>query len=274
MITFPNCKINLGLHILSKRADGYHNLETAFVPVPFEDCLEMERAQGEASLVVSGLTIDGSPENNLCWKAYQLLKEKFQLPALDIRLHKEIPSGAGLGGGSSDAAFSLKLLNEKFRLQLAQPDLLEFAAALGSDCPFFIYNVPCIGRGRGEQLQPISLTSLHGLFGILVLPPIHISSGWAFQQIKPQQPAESLQNVLGKPIHHWRQELINDFEKAVFPVHPQLKEIKDQLYSAGALYASMSGSGSAMYGVFDTLPEIKFNASYTVRTFAFKKEEN
>jgi 4-diphosphocytidyl-2-C-methyl-D-erythritol kinase len=274
VITFPNCKINLGLRVLSKRTDGYHNLETVFVPVPFEDCLEIERAQGESSLAVSGLIVDGPTENNLCWKAYQLMKNEFRLPAIDIHLHKQIPSGAGLGGGSSDAAFTLKLLNEKFRLQLSQDDLLKLAAKLGSDCPFFIINTPCIGRGRGEQLEPLQLPQLEGLFGIIVLPPIHISSAWAFQQLTPKEPAIPLVQLLQRPIQDWREELINDFENPVFNFHPKLREIKDQLYDAGATYASMSGSGAAIYGVFKKMPEITFDSSFAVKSFAFKKGDN
>ena len=274
MINFPNCKINLGLHVISKRADGYHDLETTFVPIPFEDCLEIERAESDSSLAVSGLVVDGPIENNLCWKAYQLLKEKFRLPAIDIRLHKQIPSGAGLGGGSSDAAFTLKLLNEKFRLSLSKDDLLQLAAKLGSDCSFFIHNTSCIGRGRGELLEPVNLPQINGLFGVLVVPPIHISSAWAFQQIAPKKPKTSLELILQNPIQHWRNDLINDFEAPVFEVHPQLKKIKDQLYNAGAVYASMSGSGSAMYGVFEKMPDVPFDPAFRVKSFVFKKEES
>jgi len=274
VISFPNCKINLGLHVISKRADGYHDLETAFIPIPFEDCLEIERAEGESSLAVTGLPVDGPIENNLCWKAYQLLKEKFQLPAIDIRLHKQIPSGAGLGGGSSDAAFTLKLLNQKFRLSLSKDELLQLAAKLGSDCSFFIHNSPCIGRGRGEQLEELKLSQIHKLFGVLVVPPIHISSAWAFQQVNPQRPATSLERILSMPIERWRNELINDFEEPAFRFHAQLKTIKDQLYNLGAVYASMSGSGSAMYGLFEKLPDVSFDPAFTVKSFLFKKDEN
>ena len=148
MISFPNCKINLGLNIVGKRSDGYHDLETVFVPVPFEDCLEIGRATGESTILIAGLSIDGNVESNLCWKAYQLLKNRFDLPAIDIKLYKQIPTGAGLGGGSSNAAFTLRLLNEKFNLQIQQHELIDFASQLGSDCAFFIINQPCIGSGR------------------------------------------------------------------------------------------------------------------------------
>ena len=267
MITFPNCKINLGLHILARRTDGYHDLETAFIPITFEDCLEIQRSTSDSSLVVSGLPIDGPVEENLCWKAYQLLKQQFSLPPIDIRLHKEIPSGSGLGGGSSDAAFCLKLLNQKFNLQLDQQRLMQLASTLGSDCAFFIVNSPCIGKGKGEQLSPLECSQLNNLFGLLVLPGIHISSRWAFQQIVPQSSRTGIQKILEEPVQTWRNQLVNDFEKAVFPIHPRLNQIKDQLYQAGAMYASMSGSGSAIYGLFEKLPEITFDATVSVKSF-------
>jgi len=165
VISFPNCKINLGLNIVGKRSDGYHDLETVFVPVPFEDCLEIGRATGESTISIAGLSIDGNVESNLCWKAYQLLKNRFDLPAIDIKLYKQIPTGAGLGGGSSNAAFTLRLLNEKFNLQIQQHELIDFASQLGSDCAFFIINQPCIGSGRGEVLTPISVPQLDEMFG-------------------------------------------------------------------------------------------------------------
>jgi 4-diphosphocytidyl-2-C-methyl-D-erythritol kinase len=274
VIAFPNCKINLGLHILARRTDDYHDLETAFIPITFEDCLEIQRSTSESSLIVSGLTIEGPAEDNLCWKAYQLLKQQFNLPPLDIRLQKQIPSGAGLGGGSSDAAFCLKLLNQKFNLNLDQQRLMEMAATLGSDCAFFILNTPCIGKGRGEQLMPIECSQLNNLFGLLVIPGIHISSRWAFQQIAPESSRISIQKVLGEPVQKWREQLVNDFEKPVFQFHPQLKQIKEQLYQAGAVYASMSGSGSALYGLFEKTPEITFDTSVMVKTFTLYNDEN
>ncbi len=273
MISFPNCKINLGLNIIGKRSDGYHDLETVFVPVPFEDCLEIERATGESTISISGLSIEGNVESNLCWKAYQLLKDRFNLPAIDIKLHKQIPTGAGLGGGSSDAAFTLRLLNEKFNLQLQRHELIDFASQLGSDCAFFIINQPCIGSGRGEILVPISVPQLDEMFGVLVMPGIHISSGWAFQQLTPTKPARTIKEIINLPIADWKNYLRNDFEDPVFKSHPELKSIKNELYQRKAIYASMTGSGSAMYGIFSHLPSIKFPDSYGIKSFSFNWRE-
>jgi 4-diphosphocytidyl-2-C-methyl-D-erythritol kinase len=273
VISFPNCKINLGLNVIAKRSDGFHNLETVFVPVPFEDCLEVERATDVTSLTITGLAVEGELEDNLVMKAYELLRSRFELPAVEIRLHKQIPSGAGLGGGSSDAAFTLRLLNHKFNLQLSQKDLLDLAGILGSDCPFFIINSPCIGTERGNVLEPVEMTQLEGIYGIIVVPALHISSAWAFQQVTVKSPAYSIKEVIARPLQDWKQHLINDFEKPVFDTHPQLKEIKDQLYEAGAIYASLSGSGSALYGLFSDLPTIRFPSPHIVKTFTFHSAE-
>jgi 4-diphosphocytidyl-2-C-methyl-D-erythritol kinase len=273
VISFPNCKINLGLNIVGKRSDGYHDLETVFVPVPFEDCLEIGRATGESTISIAGLSIDGNVESNLCWKAYQLLKNRFDLPAIDIKLYKQIPTGAGLGGGSSNAAFTLRLLNEKFNLQIQQHELIDFASQLGSDCAFFIINQPCIGSGRGEVLTPISVPQLDEMFGVLVMPGIHISSGWAFQQITPTKPSRTIKEIINLQIQDWKNYLGNDFEEPVFKSHPQLKRIKDELYQQGAIFASMSGSGSAMYGIFSELPSFEFPESYAIKSFSFNRRE-
>jgi len=273
VISFPNCKINLGLNIVGKRSDGYHDLETVFVPVPFEDCLEIGRATGESTISIAGLSIDGNVESNLCWKAYQLLKNRFDLPAIDIKLYKQIPTGAGLGGGSSNAAFTLRLLNEKFNLQIQQHELIDFASQLGSDCAFFIINQPCIGSGRGEVLTPISVPQLDEMFGVLVMPGIHISSGWAFQQITPTKPSRTIKEIISLQIQDWKNYLRNDFEEPVFKSHPQLKRIKDELYQQGAIFASMSGSGSAMYGIFSELPSFEFPESYAIKSFSFNRRE-
>jgi 4-diphosphocytidyl-2-C-methyl-D-erythritol kinase len=267
VITFPNSKINLGLNIVSKRDDGFHNIETAFLPIPFEDCLEVERTTNHSSLTISGLPIEGALENNLCWKAYGLLNTQFNVPAIDIKLHKQIPSGAGLGGGSSDAAFTLKLLNEKFNLALTREQLFGFASQLGSDCPFFIINRPCLGSGRGEILEEVQIPELNGFSVLLVLPGIHISSGWAFQQTSPRKPQESIREIIKKPINNWKGSLVNDFEGPVFNAFPELKKLKETLYDAGALYASLTGSGSAVYGIFSALPEIQLPLSYVVKSF-------
>ena len=243
------------------------------MPVPFEDCLEIERAAGESTISVAGLSVDGNAESNLCWKAYQLLNKQFELPAVDITLYKQIPTGAGLGGGSSDAAFTLRLLNEKFNLQLQQQELIDLASELGSDCAFFIINQPCIGSGRGEILTPISVPQLDEMFGVLVMPGIHISSGWAFQQVTPIKPTRTIHEIINLPIKDWKNYLHNDFEEPVFKSYPQLKSIKDDLYERGALYASMTGSGSAMYGIFSALPSLEFPNSYVIKSFSFNRRE-
>ena len=273
MITFPNCKVNLGLRIVARRNDGFHDLETIFLPIPFEDCLEVERSKDSTTLTVSGLPIEGALDNNLCMKAYMLLKSKFDLPPVDINLHKQIPTGAGLGGGSSNAAFMLKMLNDKFNLQLTASVLIEFASQLGSDCAFFILNTPCVGSGRGEVLDPIELPQLHGMFGILVMPGIHVSSAWAFQQITAHPPAKKIREIIASPIENWRTELENDFETPVFNIHPALKGIKEQLYASGALYASLTGSGSALFGLFKELPSITFPPDYLVKSFELLPKE-
>ncbi|WP_238386571.1 4-(cytidine 5'-diphospho)-2-C-methyl-D-erythritol kinase [Chitinophaga rupis] len=265
MIVFPNCKINLGLHILHRRADGFHDLETIFYPVQIKDALEV-LAHGELHFNSSGITVPGNAADNLCLKAWHLLKKDFpDLPAVNIHLHKHIPIGAGLGGGSADAAFMLQLLNDKFRLELSATQLINYAAQLGSDCAFFIPNQPCFATGRGEVLQPLDL-DLSGYSMLLVHPGIHVNTGWAFGQITPQQPELSLQESILQPVTSWKDLITNDFEAPVFSAHPILREIKEQLYEAGALYATMSGSGSAMVGIFgkNKIAGILWDASYRV----------
>jgi 4-diphosphocytidyl-2-C-methyl-D-erythritol kinase len=252
LIAFPNCKINLGLNVLSKRPDGYHNIETVFYPLPFYDVLEVIQSsnnQQPVELFLSGNKVEGNIENNLCVKAYHLLQKDFpQLPPVKIYLHKVIPAGAGLGGGSSDGAFTLILLNDKFHLQLSQQQLLYYALQLGSDCPFFIINKPCFAQQRGEILQPIQLNfSTYKL--IIVNPGIHVNTGWAFTQVKFSQSSQ-LKNIVKEPVENWKGKLVNDFELPVFKKYPEIKNIKEQLYNAGALYASMSGSGSTVFGIF------------------------
>lgn len=255
MLVFPNCKINLGLNILQKRGDGFHNLETLFYPISFTDILEVVNdAQSKAGIefTATGLPVDGSGDDNLCLKAFHLLKKDFpQLPAVKVHLHKVIPMGAGLGGGSADAAFMLKLLNDKFKLGIPADQLIKYALQLGSDCPFFIINKPCYATGRGEILEEIQLDlSAHRI--VLINPGIHINTGWAFSQITPAFPKRTIKEIIQQPVNTWKDELVNDFEKAVLPVHPQIKKIKEELYQQGALYASMSGSGSTVFGIFNT----------------------
>ena len=252
MITFPNAKINLGLNIVEKRPDGYHNLETVFYPVPIEDSLEvniLNESTQKFRLHQAGLEIAGEAENNLVVKAYKLLDKRFNLPPVDIHLFKHIPSGAGLGGGSSDATYMLKLLNEKFNLELSDENLEEYAAKLGADCAFFIRNTPTYAEGIGNIFSPISL-SLKGYQIVLVKPDIFVSTRDAFAQIKPHRQEIPLKEVIKQPIEEWKERMVNDFEESVFPQFPAIKEIKEKLYEAGAIYAAMTGSGSSVFGLF------------------------
>lgn len=249
MIQFPNCKINLGLSILAKRADGYHELETIFYPIALNDALEILPAN-TLSLTQTGITVPGDPEQNLCLKAFRLLKKDFpQLPPVKMHLHKNIPMGAGLGGGSSDGSATLILLNKQFSLGMNDSQLIDYASQLGSDCPFFIYNKACHAKGRGEILTPIAL-DLSAFQMLLVHPGKHISTAWAFQQLTPHTKKESIQSIIEKPMEDWKKHLINDFEVPVFKAEPTLFKIKEQLYKLGAHYASMSGSGSTLFGIF------------------------
>ncbi|HVX51545.1 MAG TPA: 4-(cytidine 5'-diphospho)-2-C-methyl-D-erythritol kinase [Chitinophagaceae bacterium] len=273
MLVFPNCKINLGLHITGKRDDGYHNLETVFLPVPWQDALEVIAAPGAAANIEftsTGLPVSGNIPDNLCVKAYQLLKRDFPLlPPVKMHLHKAIPMGAGLGGGSADAAFTLLLLNQKFRLGITTDGLIKYSLQLGSDCPFFIVNRPCFAEGRGEILSPLILP-LTGFIILLVNPGIHVPTGWAFSQITPATPVTSLKQVIKQPVDTWKNELVNDFELPVLKAYPQLQTLKAQLYNAGAVYAGMSGSGSTFFGIFNpgtVMPVINFYPAYLVKQF-------
>lgn len=258
MISFPNCKINLGLRILRKRNDGYHDLETVFYPLPFYDIVELIHGPGEGSFTGSGLQVAGEAEHNLCFKAFQLLKKDFpELPAVQLHLHKTIPMGAGLGGGSADGAFTLQLLNQKFRLGLSRDQLLAYALQLGSDCPFFIINKPCFATGRGEQLEEIKV-DLSAYRVVLVTPGIHVNTAKAFSEIQPAMPSKSVKEIIQQPVTTWKDELINDFEISVFKNYREIKEVKDQLYARGAIYASMTGSGSSVFGIFPKDGETAF----------------
>jgi 4-diphosphocytidyl-2-C-methyl-D-erythritol kinase len=250
MVSFPPCKINLGLNILSKRADGYHNLETCFYPIPWTDILEVIPAE-QFAFTQTGHFIPGNEGDNLCIKAYELLRKEHDLPPVEIHLHKIIPMGAGLGGGSSDAAHTLRLLNTVFHLQQSPAQLAGYAAQLGSDCAFFTQDHPMLGEGRGEVLSATA-TSLQNKFIVLVKPDIHVSTAEAYAGITPRQPEQSLRIALTRyPIAEWQHEIKNDFERTVFEKHPLLRSVKEKLYASGALYASMSGSGAALFGIFD-----------------------
>lgn len=256
MVVFPNAKINLGLQILSKRPDGYHDLRTIFYPVPIRDVLEIipapARPEGAIRMSVTGLSISGESDDNLCVKACRLLAAGSPLPSLELHLHKHIPMGAGLGGGSSDGAHTLLLLDKRFELGLSTEQLMTYALQLGSDCPFFIYNRPCIAEGRGERLQPLSV-DLSAYSILIVNPGIHVSTAWAFARLDPmifERNRPPLEEVAATPVHTWKAAMDNDFEAVVMSEFPRLAELKRHLYEQGALYASMSGSGSTLFGIF------------------------
>ncbi len=252
MICFPNCKINIGLYITNKRADGYHDLETVFYPIKgLHDALEVVPAS-VSQLHLHGTNIEGEIDNNLVWKAYQLLKEEFpaKVPELEIHLLKAIPMGAGLGGGSADGAFMLKLLNDYCRLELPDKILAKLALQLGSDCPFFIYNSPQFATGRGEQMQPTRL-DLSGYSIQLICPEVHISTSEAFKMLTPRKALFDLRRLPELPVSHWKDNIHNDFEDVIFMQHPELAAIKRSLYKQRAIYAAMSGSGSTIYGIFE-----------------------
>ena len=255
MITFPNCKINLGLRVVSRRADGYHDLETVFYPIPLFDALEIvPEAEDKSKFTQSGIQLDGNKEDNLVLKAYRLLSNDFDLPPVDVYLRKNIPVGAGLGGGSSDAAFMLKLLNEYAALNLNEEKLEQYAARLGADCPFFIRNKPVFAEGTGDQFSEIDL-SLKGYFLYLVKPNVFISTKEAFAGIVPGKPEISVNETIKLPVNQWKGALLNDFEESVFNRHPEIRQVKETLYANGAIYAAMSGSGSSVFGIFETEPE-------------------
>lgn len=263
MITFPNAKINLGLNIVEKRPDGYHNLETIFYPIPLQDALEItpwEGGERKYKLAQSGIQIAGDDENNLVVKAYKLLDSLYNLPPIEINLLKHIPSGAGLGGGSADAAFMLCMLNQHFQLNIPNEQLEVYAAQLGADCAFFVENKPTFAEGIGNIFSPIEL-SLKGYKLLLVKPDIFVSTRDAFAQIKPKRPTISLKEVAKMPIEAWKTYMVNDFEESVFPQFPAIADIKAKLYDMGAIYASMSGSGSSVFALFKgdaTLPKVDF----------------
>jgi 4-diphosphocytidyl-2-C-methyl-D-erythritol kinase len=249
MICFPNAKVNLGLLVRGRRTDGFHDIETVFYPIPLCDVLEILPAgDGQSSLSIYGNRIPGG-EENLCMKAYRLLEKRFAIPPLAMHLLKRIPAGAGLGGGSSDAAHVLLMLNDLFRLNISSAELEKYAAQLGSDCPFFIRNRPCIASGRGEVMEDIEL-DLSSCRIEVKTPGIHVSTAEAYAMVTPDNNRVSLRAVIGRPVNEWQGILTNDFEEPVFKKYPEIKELKEHLYAGGAVYASMSGSGSVVYGIF------------------------
>lgn len=262
MITFPCAKINLGLNIVSKRPDGYHNLETVFYPIPLTDALEIKYmdekfpSESPCDLKITGNDIDCNEEDNLVIKAYQLLAADFQLPRVHAHLVKRIPTQAGLGGGSSDAAYMIRLLDERFRLNIGIPEMERYAAKLGADCAFFITADPSYAEGIGDVLMPVDVpgAGLGGYYLAVVKPSVAVSTRDAYAAIVPKTPAKCCRDIVRQPIETWKDELVNDFEAPIFAMHPELAAIKQSLYNAGAVYAAMSGSGSALFGIFREQP--------------------
>ena len=258
MTANPCAKINIGLNIVSRRPDGYHNLETVFYPIPLYDRLSIEATEESATcrLITTGQAVECAPDDNLVVKAYHLLRQHYDLPSVTIQLHKGIPSQAGLGGGSSDVGFAIRLLNEQFHLGMDSDEMRRHASRLGADCAFFIDPQPAYGTGIGDVLTPCEgkIQDLSGLFLAIVKPPVAVSTKEAYSQVHPSEPTENCLKILGDPIESWRGRLRNDFEESVFALYPIIRDVRDLLYRQGALYAQMSGSGSAVFGLFTEAP--------------------
>lgn len=266
MICFPNAKINLGLNILERRKDNFHNLESIFYPVGWTDMLEVIPSD-RFQFTLTGIKVEGNPEENLCAKVYKELQEKYRLAPVHIHLHKNIPVGAGLGGGSSDAAFTLKLLNQLFHLKLSVQEMQDFIRPFGSDCAFFIENKPVYAFGKGDQFEKVTI-NLAGKFLIMIYPDLHISTKEAYEGIVPQIPVLRIKESIQSEITNWKNILGNDFEMGIFSKHSILAQLKEKLYKMGAVYASMSGSGSTVYGIFENETDIanSFPENYKVWT--------
>ncbi len=261
MITFPIAKINLGLNVVEKRPDGYHNLQTVFYPIAIKDALEVQAmdegfpSDVDCDLKVTNIVIEGDEQRNLVVRAYKLLKEDYPtLPRIHTHLWKGIPTQAGMGGGSSDCAYMITLLNKMFKLGLSDEQMIGYAARLGADCAFFIKSEPCYAEGIGEKMQPIAL-SLKGWYIGVVRPDIPVPTKEAFSRIHPHYPAVNCKEAVMQPVETWKDTLVNDFEESVFALHPEIGAIKDELYKMGATYAAMSGSGSALFGLFKEKPD-------------------
>jgi 4-diphosphocytidyl-2-C-methyl-D-erythritol kinase len=264
VISFPCCKINLGLHVTAKRADGFHDLETAFYPVNWNDALEaVSHPEGKGFELRCSGPVSPGPGKNIITKAWELVKARTAVPPLMVCLYKNIPAGAGLGGGSADAAFFLKMLRDHFSVHLGDRELFDLALELGSDCPFFLENKPVLASGRGEVFRPLDL-SLDSYFIAVVHPGVHISTAEAFGMISPTAPDKAISDILKTDPSQWRHALRNDFEAVAIRKHPELAKLKQQLYDAGAVYASMSGSGSSFYGVFRNNPVLDLPAGYRI----------
>ena len=249
MLTFANAKINLGLNLTEKRADGYHNLETIFYPIKLNDVVEIIDAD-ETNCVIKGIDIPGDAEDNICLKAFKTLQKDFDLPHQQIILLKNIPVGAGLGGGSADAAFLIKLVNDKFTLGLSIEKMQDYARVLGADCAFFIENKPTFAFGKGDEFEDLKI-DLSNYFMVLVKPEIHVSTAEAYSKVRVKQPTTSLKELINLPLSEWKGNIVNDFEISVFERYPEIDEIKTKLYAAGATFALMSGSGSSVFGIFE-----------------------
>jgi 4-diphosphocytidyl-2-C-methyl-D-erythritol kinase len=254
MIRFPNCKINLGLHVVGKRPDGFHNIETILFPVPLTDALEiLPSPDGKLHFQSTGIPIPGETGQNLCVRAYEMMQSDFSLPGARIHLHKVIPPGSGLGGGSANGAYTLTMLNELFSLGLDRVRLMDYASRLGSDCGFFIDNHPLLAFGKGDEFEDVAM-DLSGLFLAVVIPAVQVATADAYGWVVPEMPERSIHEVARLPIGEWKDKLINNFEEPVFAKYPVIGAVKRKLYDAGALYASMSGSGSAVYALFSACP--------------------
>jgi 4-diphosphocytidyl-2-C-methyl-D-erythritol kinase len=256
MILFPNAKINIGLNVTERRSDGYHNLETIFYPVKINDAIEVIPAD-KLSFESSGLDIPGRMEDNLCVKGYHLLEKDHDLPPVKIHLHKHIPIGAGLGGGSADAAFFIKLMNKQFDLGLTIAEMQDYARTLGADCAFFIENKPVFAFEKGDEFETIKL-DLSAYKIVLVMPPVQISTAEAYRGVRPAQVKDSLLDLIYLPVTEWKKHIKNDFEESIFKNNAEIRGVKASLYQTGALYASMSGSGASVFGIFDTTPDLSF----------------
>ena len=263
MIDFANCKINLGLNVIQKRPDGFHNIETVFYPVNWTDAIEIIAGGSHPfDLKISGLKVDGNIEENIIYRAYKLLFQYHKLPNLQVYLHKVLPIGAGLGGGSSDAAFFLKIVNKQLKLGISDTQLTEMARQLGADCAFFIRNKPVFANGKGDEFENVKL-DLSQYHILVVYPGINSSTKEAYEGIVPVNPSRSVKDIVtNEPIETWKNELVNDFEKSIFKKYPEIEKLKNILYQNGAIYSSLSGSGSAVYGIFKSKVEIKFPAHY------------
>jgi 4-diphosphocytidyl-2-C-methyl-D-erythritol kinase len=254
MVIFPNAKINIGLNITERRADGYHNLETVFYPVKINDVLEIVESD-KLSFQSSGLPIPGKIEDNLCIKAYHLIKKDHNLPPVTIHLHKHIPIGAGLGGGSADAAFFIRLINQTFNLKLSVDAMQHYARLLGADCAFFIENKPVFAFEKGDEFEPVKL-DLSAYKIVLVMPDVQVSTAEAYRGVKPAEVKTSLIELIQLPVASWKKHIKNDFEESIFKNHALIRGVKADLYQAGALFASMSGSGASVFGIFDKTPDL------------------